>query len=115
MFPEAPGQAQETAEPAAGRRGRRRTVLNDEAYGFIQLVDKDRSGTLDAEEWREFLFDGWRQNPAMAMHFCAYLEYGRSSEPGTVACARCCADRPAFEPMPRRFVANETYGGSEIE
>jgi len=87
MFPEAPGQAQETAEPAAGRRGRRRTVLNDEAYGFIQLVDKDRSGTLDAEEWREFLFDGWRQNPAMAMHFCAYLE----------------------------FVANETYGGTEIE
>ena len=55
-----------------GRRGH--SVVGSEAYNFMELVDKDRSGTLDLDEWRRFIMDGWRANPPAAYAFCEYMK-----------------------------------------
>jgi len=60
--------------PARGSRSRRRdTIMNDEAYAFVQLLDEDRSGSLDRDEWRNFMMTAWRMNPPAARAFCAHM------------------------------------------
>ena len=65
MFPQA-------ATPKS-QRGRRGGLTDDQAAQFLSLVDLDRSGAIDLEEWRTFILSGWRHDPRMARAFCTYL------------------------------------------
>ena len=60
---------------ADAARGRRQPVNadTDQAFAFMQYVDLDRSGTLELDEWRDFILQGWRRNPMAAHAFLRHL------------------------------------------
>ena len=56
--------------PPSAPSGKRPNVLDSPATTFLNYVDKDYSGTLDLQEWRDFILAGWRNNPSAAHAFC---------------------------------------------
>ena len=49
-----------------GHGHRRASHLHEQAWMFLEIVDTDRSGSIDKAEWREFILTGWRENPPAA-------------------------------------------------